>query len=149
MTRRKSAKLSSLEAAEAIWIIFGHFKSVTRLANIVWRRPTGTLKFTSKLRIVFNLPWLQTKYNAVLTFQVFFITRTRMNVKNLFMGDVEPLLMSTIGKIKASKKIFKSLQCSVEFVSFWQNFPLVLLKLKFLIAWSNAGVPVTLTTLWG
>ena len=27
-----------------------------------------------------------------------------MNAKNLFMGDVEPLLMSSIGKIKASKK---------------------------------------------
>ena len=39
-----------------------------------------------------------------------------MNVKNLFMGDVEPLLMSSIGKIKASKKIVKSLQCRTRFV---------------------------------
>ena len=54
-----------------------------------------------------------------------------MNVKNLFMGDVEPLLMSTIGKIKASKK--KSLNhYSDELVSFWQNFPLVLLKIKLM-----------------
>ena len=42
-----------------------------------------------------------------------------MNAKNLFMGDVEPLLMSTIGKIKASKK--KSLQCRTRFVL--TNFP--------------------------
>ena len=39
-----------------------------------------------------------------------------MNAKNLFMGDVEPLLMSIIGKIKASKKSLN--HYSVELVSF-------------------------------
>ena len=51
-----------------------------------------------------------------------------MNVNNLFMGDVEPLLMSTIGKIKASKKIVKSLQCRTRFVL--TNFPPCFIETK-------------------
>ena len=44
------------------------------------------------------------------------------------MGDVEPLLMSTIGKIKASKKIVKSLQCRTRFVL--TNFPPCFIETK-------------------
>ena len=47
-----------------------------------------------------------------------------MNVKNLFMGDVEPLLMSSIGKIKASKKSLNHYSAVSNSFRFDKIFPL-------------------------